>query len=275
MNNLELNMTELDAFIESERDDETSKVKKRFADTEKLYHFTGLCKAWQIIESGNIRYGKLQNVNDINEAYRAVCADCSAGAEWESIRLAEDEIRRYGQISLSQDTIVNRKKMKHQMAFTIDAMWGHYGERGHGACLVFDKSSLMETIGSTATADKVRYSEKFNNDVLIKSRTEEEIQTELYKKRKQYFFTKATSWKYEQEFRILKRMADESSDEYLPIENSLFAVIMYLSDASNSDSSETFRKFLSEKGIPLLLYCSCCGEKLLTYNGHEIFNQEA
>ena len=42
-------------------------VKEKFEKTEKLYHFTSFDTALKIIESNRLRFGRLNNMNDIHE----------------------------------------------------------------------------------------------------------------------------------------------------------------------------------------------------------------
>ena len=42
-------------------------MKEKFEKTEKLYHFTSFDTALKIIESNRLRFGRLNNMNDIHE----------------------------------------------------------------------------------------------------------------------------------------------------------------------------------------------------------------
>ena len=289
MNDLELSKAELDAYNRSQMDKETLALEERFACPDNLYHFTTVETAKLIIESMSLKYGNLKDMNDINESYRFMYADCSTGADWESIRLAEEEIRQYRQLSLSQDIIRTRLDSKtgerrtyREMAFAIDPMWGHYGDKGNGVCIVLDTGRILEAVAQNGgVCGAVGYSDLYNSDMIIKGHTAEEIRAEFHKNRKQYFFKKTAGWKYEQEFRILKRSEDESTEEYLPIKDAIVAVIMHSAKdlkpgehCSASADYQSIENLLSGTGAKMLVYSLSLGKKQLMYKEHCIFELE-
>lgn len=52
---------------------------------------------------------------------------------------AEEEMRKYQQLSFSQDRVVDGG---HYLGFDLHTMWGLYADKGYGVCLVFDKENL-------------------------------------------------------------------------------------------------------------------------------------
>ena len=84
MKHLELSLEELKAFNRSQMDKETLALVDRFAGSENLYHFTTIKNVSLILRNKSLKYGKLKDMNDINESYRSVRADCSTGADWEN-----------------------------------------------------------------------------------------------------------------------------------------------------------------------------------------------
>ena len=101
-----------------------------FLKTEKLYHYTSFESAIKILVSNKLLFGKLSNLNDINESFRPLFYSSSINHE-----NALKELSKYKQISLARDG-----KLK---GFAIPSMWGHYAEKGYGVCLVFDKRSCL------------------------------------------------------------------------------------------------------------------------------------
>lgn len=258
-------------------DEQTRKIKDRFIHTEKLYHFTSFKSALDIIKSSSLKFGRMKKLNDINESYRPAYYDFTGNAKSDNQKLIEEEIGKYGQISFSQD-IKNDSKCATKMAFTIEPMWGHYAERGYGACLVFDKSKLLENLGDGIWYDEISYSDDHDNSIDIHGDNPEEIRQELSRNRKEYFFTKTSSWEYEQEFRLVKR-CDSEKDEFLEFNDSLLAVIMYLAEdwpatehCSGSPQYKDLQKALKDR--PVFCYSSFRGDRSLSYKDHKIFPAE-
>ena len=229
-------------------DAETTEFKNRFNSIEKLYHFTNFTSALDIIKSQSIKFSKMQNLNDINESYRPAYSNFTSNPKVENVELIEKEIRRYRQISLCIDNnpVNDKGQPEKKMAFTIEAMWGHYAEKGCGVCLVFDKSRLLANLGKDIWYDEIKYSDNHDNSIIIQGNTPKDIEDELYRNRKDYFFTKTTSWVYEQVFRIVKKCYNLSKDEFLGFGDSLFAVIMYsaknLSPKEHCSGSPKYKK---------------------------------
>lgn len=260
----------------------TKEFTDRFNSIEKLYHFTKFTRALDIIKSQSIKFSKMQNLNDINESYRPAYSNFTSDPKVENVELIEKEIRKYRQISLCIDSnIVNDKgQPEKKMAFTIEAMWGHYAEKGCGVCLVFDKPRLLANLDKDSWYDEIKYSDNHDNSIIIQGNTPKDIEDELYRNRKDYFFTKTKSWEYEQEVRIVKKCKSLSKDEFLEFGDSLLAVIMYSANnwspkehCSGSPQYKKLQAALSGKGIPVVCYSSFLGERSITYNDHKIFEQ--
>ena len=260
-------------------DEQTRKIKERFFNTEKLYHFTSSRSALDIIKSSSLKFSRMKKLNDINETYRPVYYDFTGNAKAKSDnqKLIEKEIRKYRQISFSQD-IKNDPKCATKMAFTIEPMWGHYAERGYGACLVFDKSKLLENLGDDIWYREIEYSDAHDSSIDIHGNNPEEIREELSRNRIEYFFTKTKYWEYEQEFRLVKR-CNGVKNEFLEFNDSLLAVIMYLAKnwpATEHCSGSQQYKDLQEalKDRPVFCYSSFRGARSLSYKDHKIFPTE-
>jgi hypothetical protein len=117
-------------------------LRERFADMTRLYHFTNFDAACKIIESKQLRFGKLSRMNDLIENNKIVFQRVIFGSlekDKENGLFAEEEMHRYQQISFSQDKYVDGKIYE---GFNLHPMWGLYADRGYGVCLVFDKKKL-------------------------------------------------------------------------------------------------------------------------------------
>lgn len=234
--------------------------KQEFKVIERLYHYTTFCGAVKIIASKRLRYGKFEKANDIHESYHPLFYGKNINEE--NIR---NELSKYRYISFSQD------KDKHY-GFALASMWGHYAEGGKGVCLVFDKKAVLKSLDAETTARKITYSTRFDGSIVV----DEVVEKYFTQKKYATFFKKSADWKNEQEFRLLKKISKEE-ESYLPVENSLIAVIVNFADdissndtVLNSASAVALRNLLPIE-IPLLelgfwngkpnLRCQGCDEE--------------
>ena len=207
-----------------------------FLKTEKLYHYTSFESAIKILVSNKLLFGKLSNLNDINESFRPLFYSSSINHE-----NALKELSKYKQISLAQD---GKRK-----GFAIPSMWGHYAEKGCGVCLVFDKKKLLEHLDKASKSKKVKYTDKYNGDIMVQN---ENIPLFFEKNRDKLFFKKKKDWDNEQEYRIISKTEDA-----IDFEDSLMVVIMcFAKDTQfgdtvfNSLNYNILEKILSD--IPIL-----------------------
>ena len=116
-------------------------IKEQFEQTEKLYHFTSFDTAMKIIESNRLKFGRLNNMNDIHENDKIVFVDAKGQPidkfPSDVLDALHDEIYKYRQISLSIDS-----KDEKKQGFDLHQMWGLYADKGEGVCLVFDQKEL-------------------------------------------------------------------------------------------------------------------------------------
>ena len=189
----------------------------QFQQIDKLYQYTKFDSAIRIILSEQLKFGRLGDMNDVNEAYKHISFDHRGNIKTEDV---QKELKLYRQISLTMDSSTYQ-------GFDISAMWGHYAEKGKGVCLVFDKRKLLKYISPEMYSRKVNYKRKFKGNVRIDS---ENIAKSLERRRKEFFFTKSSDWKYEQEFRVITKVKNCSDDLYLDFKDSLIAIILQYSD---------------------------------------------
>lgn len=187
----------------------------RFSGITKLYHFTSFDSASKIIQSGKLRFSKSYRLNDLIESNRVVWerslqGDIPDGQEY--LHYAEVEMRRYQQISFSQDRVVGNC---YYLGFDLHTMWGLYADSGYGVCLVFDKEKL--TLGPEDYAAEVKYVNLIPQGVMIHNKSKGGIKSEIKRRRESIFYYKRKEWEYEQEYRILRRAKNQADDEYLDI----------------------------------------------------------
>lgn len=218
--------------------------KENFKKIKKLYHYTSVSAAKQILQSKHLRFSKLKKMNDVNEAHRHIYYSCNI-----CIDKINKELETYEQISFSIDN------SSHQ-GYNINAMWGHYAEKGNGVCLVFDKDRLLSLLqpSNRYKYGPIQYQDNYNGDVIIQ---DQNIASLFQTHSDELFFTKTKDWSYEQEFRILAKTNNPDSSLFINYEDSLLAIIMYYAkDINDSDSifsSNEERKFEEEfPKIPIL-----------------------
>lgn len=231
---------------------ENKDIEKRIEDflaTEKVYHYTSIEAALNIIISNKLRFGKLSQMNDCNEVYRRFLLPMDTKMIWRDVK---HEMSNYKQLSFSKDN-------SPRCGYDIPAMWGHYAKKSYGACLVFDKSKIMARLNHDMMEQDVDYIEQFDETISV----EEDAQGFFEKNKKEIFFKKTKDWSYEQEWRILVR--SEQEETYLPFGNSLMAIIMNFAPdidcgdcVFNSNNARIFKKVAPD--IPILSYGLWDGE---------------
>lgn len=125
---------------------------------EKLYHFTSFDTALKIIESNRLRFGRMNNMNDIHENDKIVFVDANKKIfdkfSSEELDSLHDEIFKYRQISLIADN-----KEDDKDGFDLHQMWGLYADKGEGVCLVFDNKELKKGFDIGVLNKRVPYDE--------------------------------------------------------------------------------------------------------------------
>jgi len=80
-------------------------------------------------------------------------------------------------------------------------MWAHYSDNNKGICIVFNKEMLTKHL--RVDADKVIYTENITNANFKKNGKIGNLISD-----KTFYFNKLNNWKYEDEFRFVKRFND-------------------------------------------------------------------
>ena len=189
-----------------------------------LYHYTNLNSCIKILMSNTMLFGKLSDMNDINELQHPLYFD-----DWTISNIVHEEIKCYQQISLTQDG--------ERRGFDIPAMWGHYSDKGAGVCIIFNKEKLINVLPPEIYKAPVLYVKDFAPDILFQSNSgkilpfsREEIM--------EYFFKKSSDWAYEQEYRILLRKESKDGNRCkLDLEDAVVGVIIHRDN--NCDHNES------------------------------------
>ena len=232
-------------------------IRYQFADMTRLYHFTSFDSAGKIIESNQLRCGKLFDMNDLIENNKMVYQHIILGnldKDDSNGEYAEEEINRYQQISFAQDRVVDDKVYE---GFNLHVMWGLYANKGFGVCLVFDKDKLKLT--DRDYANSVSYHDFIPSGYVFHNTSKSGLKTEIFDRRDEIFFCKRKEWEHEQEFRIIRRAKNKYEDNYLDVSDALSFVILCYEGLVFDDEfpcdgnhSEVLRKI--DKKLPVLKY---------------------
>ena len=246
-------------------------IKEQFEQTEKLYHFTKFDTALKIIESNRLRFGRLDNMNDIHENDKIVFAD--ANNQYinefpsEVLDALHDEIYKYRQISLTTEG-----QPGDNLGFNLHQMWGIYADKGEGVCLVFDKKELEKSHDmKNINLGRVNYDDtkKLESFFISDSKNPEEVLDEIKKHIPDIYFHKRKEWEHEQEYRLIKRCPNAAKEEYLLLGHALKFIILssklrnidevrYFENIDNikrqTEKIEKARKIGKAGKVPVLVY---------------------
>lgn len=206
---------------------EIEEIRNRFNNSERLYHYTSFSSALKILQSHTLLFGRLKDMNDINELYRPLAFYYHPRHDNRNNddihKKMKEDYYKYQQISLTMDG--------NRMGFDIPAMWGHYAQNGNGVCFVFDKAKLITYLEEERRQrhivyDDIKYTKDYspeinynidpNNNLIVFGEEEE----------KDYFFHKTEDWSYEQEFRVIIK-SNSDGREKLGFKDSLISIIMH------------------------------------------------
>ena len=162
-----------------------------------MYHFTDVEAACCIIESRQLRFGKMYRMNDLIESNRIVFGRIVKDELSERELYAEEEMNRYQQVSFTQD---HEREGVDYLGFDLHTMWGLYADKGYGVCLVFDKNRLR--LQEKDCCNDVEYRNFIPEDYEFKNKTKAGIRSEI------------------------RRAENEDDDEYLDVSDALSFVII-------------------------------------------------
>ncbi len=187
-----------------------------------FYHYTSFEAAVKIVASRKLLFSDIDKVNDINES-SGPNAIANNPVELEEL---QPFFESFTQISLTMN-VDNHK------GFDIPAMWGHYAQRGRGACLVLDKQKIIEEIKSRGLYSReVVYDVASPYDIYYDKNRYGSPEVFITTQKDELFFRKSPDWAYEQEYRII---AIDDNPCPLSIQKSLCGVILF---------SRTYERFL-------------------------------
>jgi hypothetical protein len=206
---------------------EIEEIRNLFNNTERLYHYTSYDNAIKILQSHTLLFGRLKDMNDINELYRPLAFFYHLRHENRNNddihEKMKEDFYKYQQISLTMDG--------NRMGFDIPAMWGHYAQNGNGVCLVFDKSKFISYLNEEKRQrhivfDKVKYKKDYSSVVTYETDANNNLIPFRKREEKDYFFHKTKDWSYEQELRVIIKSNSERREK-LDFRDSLLSIAMH------------------------------------------------
>ena len=259
-------------------------IREQFNSIEKLYHYTAFNSAIKILQSRTLLFGRLKDMNDINELYRPLFPEYNPDLPDEKFENLhsdlEKEIGKYQQISLTMDG--------RRLGFDIPAMWGHYAEKGNGVCFIFDKNKFVNQIKNDRNRrvlyGQIKYTNSYTSSIICQTNADGSMRPFNRKEEKDCFFHKTKDWQYEQEFRVLVK-SDSGSREKLDFQDSLFAIVMHNAESVsheqtifNSLEYKVIEKITKDKNdystIPVMEHCVFIDETLLNTKEHKIWTSK-
>jgi Protein of unknown function (DUF2971) len=212
---------------------------------EFVYHYTKIETLKFIADSGQLRLGPLQNMNDPRE-YKPWTFDSSMVAtpagestptdvEVAQAKQEAQAIRANSTLAcFVSEPVLDRGPMDpweiRPRGFLMPRMWSQYGDSHSGVCLIFNRAVLLERFDSfiaTLAASGSSVISGFNGNVKYTNRFEdnlladglmlgmgETVQQQLVRTHDQHFLTKHPDWSGEGEFRLVV-MTAQSTPQYL------------------------------------------------------------
>lgn len=184
---------------------------------QRLYHFTSFDTFIKIWISGKLLFGKVQNVNDMQESGFPISA--RNPKHWAVMRKFRDLRLKYKQISLSMDYDT------YIWGCMSTQMWAYYADKSQGICIELDYSKLV--FQKSCLHKPVVY-RNYTNEVVLDPNisTTKDIKRFIIRNKSKLFFTKQFTWKGENEYRIVS-----DTDDYLDISNAISCI--YVTDTTS------------------------------------------
>ena len=180
---------------------------------KKLYHYTSFDSFVKIWLNQTLLFSSVTNVNDLQEA--CVSSSCIDPKQTNLAILLYKTRLAYKQISFTMDYDSYLKGCMSPM------MWGLYADKRKGVCIELDYDKLCFDDSVLKGVVKYRRILKMHHNISPRIKTEKGLQSLIKKRLNEVFFTKQSSWRGENEFRVLSK-----NQEYLNIEGAISAVYL-------------------------------------------------
>lgn len=188
---------------------------------KRLYHYTSFESFVKIWLSQSLLFSKTDKVNDILEKNKALS---TYNVQKDIFDAYQEEITKYKQISLVMDYD------SYITGAMSPMMWGHYGNNGDGVCIELDPAKLnLENI----IAKPIEYCGFIPCAPPLPGTLHKENITEyVSNKLDVLFFCKSIDWQGENEYRLVKRLEECSTEDKLDISEAITAI--YVTSAFSS-----------------------------------------
>lgn len=169
---------------------------------KRVYHYTSLNSFFKIWLSKSLLFADVHRMNDMLENNYSCCSN---SLNIDAMDLYLEKRGEYKQISLNCDYDT------YTLGCMSPAMWGHYGDSGKGVCIELDFDKLKANFRDVILHDKIDYLENLRCPSFIGQVTTNNIYDLIEKHQKEVFFTKHSSWAYENEYRLVSRIEEKLS----------------------------------------------------------------
>jgi len=213
----------------------------------KLYHYTKYSTLIKILSNYSLKYGDFTNTNDPTEFYRLSGVPYSDYTiKFGSKDLFDSfykKVNMYKPISLSID-------VEGREGWQIPIMWAHYGDNHKGICIEIDYDKLH--FSECEVFCRVKYTNGIPQHFFLENAKNDDnnfdqiIDEYILKNRELLLFTKETTWKFEQEFRIISYKG-----EYLNIKDAITGIYFGLKNSKNDKKVKKIEKILKDSDISL------------------------
>lgn len=229
---------------------------KQYFDKDMLFHYTSLETALEFILSDKqLKFSSFKRVDDpCEKGIRNISVNWSSTDNIDetkidsvhyhnlinNIRLNESKLLCFSKnardIDISGSKVLDLDKY-YRTGFFKPRMWAQYGQKNRGICIAFSRESMVQEVkeqypyskfyrGEIKYTDSIQETRKAYhlqaNTNLINDFRNFFIDSHLSTYRNEFFFTKNTDWKDENEYRLL--LINESNECYLNIEKSIRAI---------------------------------------------------
>lgn len=220
-----------------------------------LAHYTNFESAIKIVSSGKMRYNAFSAMNDISESALPFFFSSikSISSIEDIIDDVKSEIGQYYMISFCQDGMYR--------CFAIPSMWGHYGDKGRGACLVFDKKKIESiALNNNGIPLPILYTNELS-PITFDSLNSPTIKSEVNKNIGEWFCHKTKDWTSEQEFRVIRKFERDSINSlHLNVGKALKCIIICKDESLEPGASArgglkyNIMKAIAPKRVPVLVF---------------------
>lgn len=185
---------------------------------KRLYHYTSFDTFVKIWLTKQLRFGAINSMNDIQEA---VFTSTSSNMQQLPLLHAYNDVRTsFKQISLTMDYDT------YLMGCMSPMMWGHYADKRKGVCIELDYDKIE--FPKDCIKGIVRYKKVLKKSAEIPPtiKSVNDLIKYIIKNKNDLFFTKQTSWKGENEYRVIS-----SNSAFLNIADAITAVYLTTNDS--------------------------------------------